>query len=89
MIWVARELAMSLTSRNATEAELANANTFKLYHYDPTVAEAVIFALLFSATTALHFWQLFKSRCWFLLPLATGGICESCDLDRQQSAIAL
>lgn len=71
---------MMLTPRAAAEANLAAANSFKLYHYDPTVVGAVIFILLFLATTSLHLWQLFKSRCWFLLPLAIGGICELCDL---------
>ncbi|KAH6840591.1 RTA1 protein [Chaetomium sp. MPI-CAGE-AT-0009] len=51
-------------------------NPFKLYHYDPTKAGAVIMLLLFLGTTALHFWQLFRSRCWFILPLAIGGIFE-------------
>jgi hypothetical protein len=31
---------------------------------------------LFLATTALQFWQLFRARCWFMLPLALGGICK-------------
>ncbi|EEU42503.1 uncharacterized protein NECHADRAFT_93370 [Fusarium vanettenii 77-13-4] len=43
---------------------------FKLYHYDPTIPGAVIFLLLFLATTAFHFWQLIRPRCWFMLPLA-------------------
>ncbi|KAL0934369.1 RTA1 domain protein [Colletotrichum truncatum] len=67
---------MDLHRRNATEADAAGANPFKLYHYDPTIAGAVIFVLLFLATTILHFWQLVKSKCWFLLPLAIGGILE-------------
>ncbi|WAO89251.1 Hypothetical protein NCS54_00663600 [Fusarium falciforme] len=49
---------------------------FKLYHYDPTIPGAVIFMLLFLATTAFHFWQLIRPRCWFMLPLAIGGIFE-------------
>lgn len=68
--------AMMLTSRDTPDADMAAASTFKLYHYDPTVAGTVIFILLFLATTGLHFWQMFKSRCWFLLPLAMGGVCE-------------
>ena len=66
---------MDLTVRqNATTQEQ---NPFKLYHYDPTKAGAVIMLLLFLGTTALHFWQLFRARCWFILPLAIGGICKA------------
>jgi hypothetical protein len=67
---------MALILRAMSAEEIAAASSFKLYHYDPTIAGAVIFVLLFLATTGLHFWQMFKSRCWFLLPLVVGGICE-------------
>lgn len=80
---------MTLIPRAATGADLAAANSFKLYHYDPTIAGAVIFVLLFSVTTAIHFWQLLKSRCWFLLPLAIGGICELHGPGRQQLGIGI
>lgn len=78
---------MTLTPRTATEADLDAANQFRLYHYDPTVVGAIIFVLLFLATTALHFWQLFRSKCCFLLPLAIGGICEFYEIGRQRLAI--
>lgn len=80
---------MLLIPRDATEADLAAASSFRLYHYDPTIAGAVIFVLLFSATTAIHFGQLLKSRCWFLLPLAIGGVCELHGPGRQQLIIAI
>lgn len=67
---------MDLFRRSTTEAESAAQNPFKLYHYDPTIAGAVIFVLLFLVTTLLHFWQLVRARCWFLLPLGIGGISE-------------
>ncbi|WQF85843.1 Putative RTA-like protein [Colletotrichum destructivum] len=63
--------------QNASEAGAAEANPFKLYHYDPSIAAAVIFVLLFLATTLLHCWQLVKSRCWFFVPLAIGGLLEA------------
>jgi hypothetical protein len=50
---------------------------FSLYHYDPTIGGAVVTLLLFLATTMWHFWQLFRARCWFILPLAFGGICKT------------
>ena len=51
--------------------------SFKLYHYDPTIAGAVVILLLFIVTTVLHIWQLFRGRCYFILPLAIGGICKT------------
>lgn len=49
---------------------------FKLYHYDPTIAGAIIFVLLFLATTSTHFYQLWRARTWFMIPLVIGGICK-------------
>ncbi|KAF5987308.1 RTM1 [Fusarium coicis] len=58
------------------------AEEFKLYHYDPTVAGAVIFTILFLATTLLHSWQLVRGRSWFVIPLNLGGFCKAiCSLD--------
>ena len=51
---------------------------FKFYHYDPSLPAAVIFTIVFALTTALHFFQLIRSRTWFFLALAIGGICELC-----------
>ncbi|TLD19956.1 hypothetical protein PspLS_09387 [Pyricularia sp. CBS 133598] len=52
------------------------AYTFSLYHYDPTIPGAIVVAVIFITTTAFHFWQLIRSRCWFMVPLAVGGILE-------------
>jgi hypothetical protein len=49
---------------------------FKLYHYDPTIAGAVIFVLLFVGTTFFHVYQLWRARTWFMIPLAIGGVCK-------------
>ncbi|KAK0721773.1 RTA1 like protein-domain-containing protein [Lasiosphaeria miniovina] len=65
---------MYLLARQDTAAQ--EQNPFKLYHYDPTIAGAVVMLLLFLGTTILHFWQLVRARCWFILPLAIGGILE-------------
>ncbi|KAF4847786.1 Protein RTA1 [Colletotrichum siamense] len=62
--------------RDTSAADMSQAAVFKLYHYDPTVAGAVVFVFLFLATTILHFWQLVRSRCWFLIPLAVGGVLQ-------------
>ena len=61
---------------------------FKLYHYDPTIAGAVIFVLLFVGTTGFHFYQLWRARTWFMIPLMLGGIRKS-PQDAVSSAILL
>ncbi|KAH7031532.1 RTA1 protein, partial [Microdochium trichocladiopsis] len=58
------------------EAAATDSNAFALYHYHPTIAGAVIIAIAFIATTAFHFLQLSRKRCWFMIPLALGGILE-------------
>jgi hypothetical protein len=50
---------------------------FKLYHYDPTIAGAVIFVILFLGTTCFHTYQLWRARTWFMVPLVLGGVCKS------------
>lgn len=52
---------------------------FKLYHYNPSVAAAVVFVLLFLATSIYHVWQMVKTRTWFFLAFIIGGICEQHD----------
>lgn len=59
---------------SATGAIPPDAYTFRLYHYDPTIPGAIVVAVIFLGTTVFHFWQLIKSRCWFMIPLAVGGI---------------
>lgn len=49
---------------------------FKLYRYTPSVAAAAIFIALFIITTALHVWQLIKSRSWYFVAFVLGGIRE-------------
>jgi uncharacterized membrane protein len=63
---------MYFVPRDTTAAD--GAATFSLYHYDPSIAAAVIMVLLFLGATLFHFWQLIRERCWFMIPLAIGGI---------------
>ncbi|KAK2748751.1 hypothetical protein FQN57_000332 [Myotisia sp. PD_48] len=46
------------------------------YKYTPSKAAAATFIVLFLITSALHFFQLIKSRVWFYIPLFLGGIFE-------------
>lgn len=48
---------------------------FRLYRYDPSMAAAVIFVILFLIVTVLHFYQMMRTRTWILIPFVLGGIC--------------
>ena len=50
--------------------------TFKFFHYDPSLAAAVVFTVLFLATTGVHGYQMLKRRAWLLIPFFIGGCCE-------------
>jgi len=52
------------------------ATEFKFYHYDPSLIGAIIFIVVFFATTMLHSYQLFRTRSWFMIPLIVGGFCR-------------
>ncbi|CAI6064525.1 unnamed protein product [Clonostachys chloroleuca] len=76
---------MSVTLGNPTANFHLNAHgrdasddlvVFRLYHYDPTLIGAVVFVLFFLGTSFFHIWQLYRSRCWFAIPLIVGGLFE-------------
>lgn len=48
---------------------------FKLYRYDPSMAAAIIFIILFLLATALHLYQMFRTRTWIFIPFVIGGVC--------------
>lgn len=50
---------------------------YYLWNYVPSIAGAVIFLLLFLGMTALISWRMFKTKTWFCLPFAIGGLCKS------------
>ncbi|KAH8883717.1 RTA1-domain-containing protein [Thozetella sp. PMI_491] len=68
-------LAKDVTAANLVRSEPSE-NPFKFYHYHPTEVGAIIFVLLFLATTLGHCWQLFRYRVWFATPIIIGGIFE-------------
>lgn len=49
---------------------------FKLYRYDPSMAAAVIFIILFLLITAVHTYQLIRTRAWIFIPFVIGGFCK-------------
>jgi hypothetical protein len=57
-------------------AEEQAESSSKLYHYDSSVAAAVVFVLLFLATTIYHAWQMVRQKTWFLTAFIIGIVCE-------------
>ncbi|KAJ5771692.1 hypothetical protein N7520_002221 [Penicillium odoratum] len=51
-------------------------NADNLYGYDPSIAAALIFVILFAGTTSYHIWQLTKAQCWYFIPFVIGGIFQ-------------
>ncbi|KAI8719992.1 hypothetical protein NCS52_00443200 [Fusarium sp. LHS14.1] len=49
---------------------------FKLYRYDPSMAAAVIFIVLFIAITGLHGYQLIVTKTWFFTCFVIGGFMQ-------------
>jgi hypothetical protein len=50
---------------------------FIFYYYTPSTAAAVIFTVLFGLSSILHFYQLVRTRTWFMIPFFIGAICKS------------
>ncbi|KAH7140987.1 RTA1 like protein-domain-containing protein [Dactylonectria macrodidyma] len=50
--------------------------TFVLYHYDPSLAAAAIFVVLFALSAVFHVWQL-RSKAWFMIPFLIGCAFEA------------
>ncbi|KAJ5312973.1 hypothetical protein N7508_003803 [Penicillium antarcticum] len=46
------------------------------YTYNPSMAAAVIFVILFAVITLLHTFHLIRTRTWFFIPLVIGGYFE-------------
>jgi hypothetical protein len=55
----------------------AESKKFSYYQYDPSLAAAVIFALLFGISTCLHAFQSIRRRAWFMTPFIIGGAFET------------
>ncbi|ENI01011.1 hypothetical protein COCC4DRAFT_204740 [Bipolaris maydis ATCC 48331] len=49
---------------------------FKLYRYNPSMAAAVIFIILFLLVSGLHLYQMVRTRTWILVPFVIGGFFQ-------------
>lgn len=45
-----------------------------LYYYTPSTAAAGIFIALFGLSAVYHFYQLMRTRTWFMIPFFIGGL---------------
>ena len=50
---------------------------FKYYEYDPSIAAACIFAVIFGLLTIWHMVLIAKHKTWYFIPLIIGGLCTS------------
>lgn len=60
-----------------TMAGAQNDDIFVLYRYDPSMAAAVIFIIMFMIITALHVYQLVKTKTWFFICFVIGGFSKA------------
>lgn len=49
---------------------------FEFYKYEPSLAAAIVFAVLFLISSVLHTIQLVRTRTWYFTPLVIGGVME-------------
>ncbi|PVH97369.1 RTA1-domain-containing protein [Periconia macrospinosa] len=62
---------------NGEPHDINDTGRFVFYRYEPSIAAAVIFIVLFAITTLLHIYQIIRRRTWYFIPLAVGGIFEA------------
>ena len=69
-----RKVTMVSTDGNSTSSQTES--SFQFYRYDPSTAGAILFVLLFTGSTIVHSYQLYRARRSLLIPLIVGGICK-------------
>src|SRR4051812_3792444 len=58
-------------------ADSNDETSFVLYRYNPSLAAAAIFVVIFALTTGFHMFQTFKKRSWFMTPFIIGGLFQT------------
>lgn len=58
------------------EGIMTDATTHKRYRYEPSLAAAVIFVVLFCATSGFHLYQMTRTRSWLFIAFCSGGLFE-------------
>ncbi|KAL3427231.1 RTA1 domain protein [Phlyctema vagabunda] len=54
-------------------SDTSSESDWKFYRYDPSLVAAAIFITLFFITTALHTYQLVRTKTWYFVPFVIGG----------------
>ncbi|KAL0935466.1 RTA1 domain protein [Colletotrichum truncatum] len=49
---------------------------WSFYRFEPSMAAAVFFCIVFILTTALHLFQMIRTKTWYLTAFVIGGFCE-------------
>lgn len=57
--------------------ELQSHNGYYLWHYVPNLVAAIIFEVLFVLVTLYHGWMIAKTKTWFCIVFAIGGLRKS------------
>ncbi|KAJ0154783.1 Streptomycin 3''-adenylyltransferase [Fusarium oxysporum f. sp. albedinis] len=68
------ERQYTLTKFISPSIQMAEGNT--RYHYDPSMAAAVIFIVAFSLSGIYHTYQVIRLRSWYFIPFVVGSIVE-------------
>lgn len=66
-------MADVLAARSDLVAQMAD---FRFYYYKPSMAAAIIFAVLFGLATLAHSCQMVRWKTWFMIPFVVGGLFE-------------
>ncbi|KAF5663236.1 RTA1 domain-containing protein [Fusarium heterosporum] len=49
---------------------------YVFYHYNPSMAAAVVFIVVFAISSILHTYQLVRARTWYFIPFLIGCLFE-------------
>ncbi|TDZ32996.1 Protein RTM1 [Colletotrichum spinosum] len=49
---------------------------WSFYRFEPSTAAAIFFCIIFVLTTALHLFQMVRTKTWYLTAFVIGGFCE-------------
>ncbi|KAF7128324.1 hypothetical protein CNMCM5793_002866 [Aspergillus hiratsukae] len=55
---------------------MSSTHDFVLYHYEPSLAAAIVFSVLFNITTLAHVYQRVKSGSKYMNPFIVGGFFQ-------------
>lgn len=55
----------------------APGDNYVFYTYEPSMAAAVLFIVLFGLSTSWHVKQMVQNQTWFFSPFVLGGLCAS------------